>query len=217
MNVPTLVYTRGKEDGAMLKNGNFAYLNWLSKQTKAYWFVIGIFAFLLGMNVHAYWQEEKQSIADKSELQVENLVATVEQEVQPPLEAEEELLVESAPNLPEAIYVNPLDLAAYRSPCKGKVLCNFGVNFDERFGDYRYHQGVVYQLSQEEITAALDGTVTNIYQEFAENVLVIDEGTYQLIYRGLTQVEVTLGEQIARGQKIGLASQILTIEAIKYQ
>lgn len=213
----------------MLKNGHFAYLTWLAKQTKTYWVIIGIFVFLLGVNVYGYWQEEENNASDERELQAENLIMTVEQNVQPATESreestekqvkmtEEKLVAENAPNLPQEIYVNPLDLAGYRKPCTGKVLCNFGVNFDERFGDYRYHQGVVYELSQTEITAALAGTVTNIYQEAAENIVVIDEAVYQLRYHGLREVDVAIGEYVELGQKIGTAEQLLTVEAIEYR
>lgn len=213
----------------MLKNGNFAYLNWLSRQTKAYWVIIGIFAFLLGVNVYDYWQHTQNQVGAVNEIESGQVIMTAEQEVQPPLPnntekiektletTEEEMLAEIVPNLPQEIYVNPLDLAGYQAPCTGKILCDFGVNFDERFGDYRYHQGIVYQLSKDEITASLSGTVTNIYQEDGENVVVIDNNDYRLIYRGLLQLEVAISEQIELGQPIGKAAQILTVEAIEYR
>lgn len=209
----------------MWKNGNLAYLSWLNKQTKVTWVIVGILFFLLMLNIYNSWQRDNNSAVGNNPLPAENTSETVELTTKlPETEGEEspkivteEVPLEIVPNLPETIYVNPLAIPGYQPPCSGKVLCPFGVNFDERYGDYRYHQGVVYQLSKNEVKAALAGTIVRVYQENEEMILVLEEGTYQLVYKGLTEIAKDVGDSVNKGEQIGTALQELTVEAIYYQ
>ncbi len=104
---------------------------------------------------------------------------------------------------PRWVYVDPAKLLTAGQPCHGAVISRgYGFTFDERYGDYRYHQGVDYTLADDRSVCAVhSGTVISIDTELEE--VVISDGSWQAIYRPVSERTVSVGQSVSAGRALG--------------
>ena len=157
--------------------------------------------------------EEVAEVEDVAE--PEDVPAAASTPSQPPADepeapAEEALPEASAPILEQAprwVYVDPQPLLAAGWPCRdASPSRGYGFTFDERYGDYRYHNGVSFAIaSDRSVYAVRGGTVLSIDSEQQE--VIISDGSWQCIYRPVGDLAVSIGQSVSAGRALGNVPQ----------
>lgn len=115
-------------------------------------------------------------------------------------------------------HVDPLSLesklAAFAAPCSGTLLYNYGVGYDARYGDYRFHDAVCYQADGDAVLAMSDGVVQQLDMNQLWQ-LTVQCGSYTLRYQGLQNCTVAVGDAVTAGQAIGTAGDLLYVQALE--
>lgn len=114
--------------------------------------------------------------------------------------------------------VDPLTLeakfAAFTEPCQGTLRYGYGVGYDSRYGDYRFHDALCYQADGGAVLSVANGTVQQLQMD-GQWQLVLLCGAYELRYRGLQACHVAVGDTVTAGQAIGTAGELLYVQAVE--
>jgi murein DD-endopeptidase MepM/ murein hydrolase activator NlpD len=95
-------------------------------------------------------------------------------------------------------------------PLKGEIVRPFGFNYSKTFKDYRFHDGIdIDAKSGSAIVAVLPGKVVKVnFTEMEKYTITIDHGSYlQTYYKHIGEVKVEKGEQVDKGQTIGVITE----------
>lgn len=108
---------------------------------------------------------------------------------------------------PRWVYVDPLKLTIVAEPCHGAALSRgYGFTYDERYGDYRYHNGVTYAVGRDRsVSAVRAGRVLSIDQEAQE--IIIGDDSWQVIYQPVGDLTVSVGQTVNVGRALGNVPQ----------
>ncbi len=122
-------------------------------------------------------------------------------------EGEEAVQAPILEQAPRWVYVDPAALLTESQPCHGAVISRgYGFTYDERYGDYRYHHGVDYSLADDRsVCAVRSGKVISIDTELEE--VVISDGSWQAIYRPVSERTVSIGQSVSAGRALGNVPQ----------
>ena len=105
-------------------------------------------------------------------------------------------------------------VAAFTEPCQGTMLYGYGVGYDSRYGDYRFHDVLCYQSNGGAVLAAVNGVVQQLQMDGTWQ-LVLQCGAYELRYQGLQTCNVAAGDTVASGQTVGTAGELLYVQAVE--
>lgn len=121
-----------------------------------------------------------------------------------PPTAEAALMLEQAPRW---VYVDPAKLTAAGEPCHGaQPSRGYGFTYDERYGDYRYHNSVTYAVaSDRSVYAVRAGKVLSIDQKAQE--IIIGDDSWQVIYQPVGDLTVSAGQTVTAGRALGNVPQ----------
>lgn len=111
--------------------------------------------------------------------------------------------------------VDPLLLPGYQSPCQGKIVGTFGMGYDLIYNDYRHHDTLTYQPSQQNISAVWDGTIATVIEEEGNGQVVLQNEQYLVTYQGLTTITATVGDTVTKGQVLGTAKEQFTVKVVQ--
>lgn len=109
--------------------------------------------------------------------------------------------------MPSAEAVSVIEEQPAVSPLKGKVLLAYGWQLSPVYQDWRFHTGVDMAAKEgEEITAVMDGKVTEISEGSKTGLMVaVENPKYTCYYGSLSAAKVAKGTQVKRGQVVGIA------------
>ncbi len=114
--------------------------------------------------------------------------------------------------------VDPLTLeaqfAAFTEPCQGALCYGYGVGYDSRYGDYRFHDALCYQADGGAVLSVANGIVQQLQMD-GQWQLVLLCGAYELRYQGLQACHVAVGDTVTAGQTIGTAGELLYVQAVE--
>lgn len=111
--------------------------------------------------------------------------------------------------------VDPLLLPGYQSPCQGKIVGTFGMGYDLIYNDYRYHDRLTYQPSQQDILAVWDGMIADVIDEEGNGQVVLQNEQYLVTYQGLTTITAAAGDTVTKGQVLGTAKEQFTVKVVQ--
>ena len=218
----------------MKQKYNLNYFIQLQKNARLYMTGLSIVAFFMAISLclqMEYWEPKNDVtfLAQKESNQViaetQNTSETVKefQPVQQSAKDEkktEEIVPEIETVLPVTLEkhktVNLLQIHSFVPPCSVEPIQKYGPGYDSTYDDYRFHDETGYQADGTDIFSVADGFVKQIDWE-AEWPLTLQCGEYQVLYRGLQNCNVNVGESVTAGQRIGISEEYLYVKVIQWK
>ena len=101
-------------------------------------------------------------------------------------------------------------------PTQGEVLTRHGWGHSETMADWRYHSGVDLAAAEgDEVVAAEAGTVTEVRldPQWGWVIEIEHAAGYRTRYASLARTSVSVGDEVSRGEVIGLAGSTAASES----
>ena len=103
-------------------------------------------------------------------------------------------------------------------PLEGQVLTRFGMQRHPQFGTMVYRRGIEIQAHEgESVRAVQDGEVAyaDWYKGYGK-LMILDHGDgFYTLYGNLSRLDLNKGDQVARGQVLGLAGETGSLKGLK--
>lgn len=110
------------------------------------------------------------------------------------------------------------DRTRFPWPLEGQVLTRFGMQRHPQFGTMVYRRGIEIQAHEgESVRAVRDGQVAyaDWYKGYGK-LMILDHGDgFYTLYGNLSRLDLNKGDQVARGQVLGLAGETGSLKGSK--